>query len=277
VVGPGEPCPDRPNEGGGTAGTCTPGDQIYCNCPIAGQNGAKICNHDGTGFGDCQCTAGDGGGGGTGGGPVGGDCCTAKETAGCADAEVEACVCAGDDYCCNTAWDETCVGEVDQLGCGDCGGTTGSQPLYAPCNKDADCQSGKCPMGFCTKDCVSVTDCATGVAECVTFDGKKQCLPACKVQSDCAPYKCSENACSECGFTHAVDNWPVTVCADWADALELMPDGTECEENEDCNLGHLGKEKVCQAFGVCMTGCYEKKDCPANLTCSSQGAIGSCK
>jgi hypothetical protein len=54
-----------------------------------------------------SCMAGcDGGGGG------GGDCCTVQNGPGCSDAGVEACVCAFDDYCCSTQWDDICVGEA---------------------------------------------------------------------------------------------------------------------------------------------------------------------
>ena len=38
------------------------------------------------------------------------------------DPNVTACVCAVDPYCCQTAWDEMCVMEVDAYDCGDCGG-----------------------------------------------------------------------------------------------------------------------------------------------------------
>ena len=48
-------------------------------------------------------------------------CCTAQGQAGCGEsANIEACVCAQDDYCCSTEWDSTCAGEVVSLGCGSC-------------------------------------------------------------------------------------------------------------------------------------------------------------
>ena len=33
---------------------------------------------------------------------------------------IEACVCAQDDVCCMTGWDDVCVDEVAQFGCGTC-------------------------------------------------------------------------------------------------------------------------------------------------------------
>jgi hypothetical protein len=49
-------------------------------------------------------------------------CCSPTATAGCTEPSVEACVCDEDPYCCTTAWDSICVGEVESLGCGTCGG-----------------------------------------------------------------------------------------------------------------------------------------------------------
>ncbi len=52
----------------------------------------------------------------------GGDsCCEVHDTPGCVDADVEACVCAEDPFCCADGWDDLCVEEVTSLGCGVCG------------------------------------------------------------------------------------------------------------------------------------------------------------
>ncbi|MFO0632007.1 MAG: hypothetical protein U0168_04065 [Nannocystaceae bacterium] len=48
------------------------------------------------------------------------DCCTAAMVGGCTDVDVQDCVCATDPYCCLTAWDDVCVGEVTELACGMC-------------------------------------------------------------------------------------------------------------------------------------------------------------
>jgi hypothetical protein len=39
-------------------------------------------------------------------------CCAAKATPGCDAAACSACVCGGDPYCCNVAWDGICVAEA---------------------------------------------------------------------------------------------------------------------------------------------------------------------
>lgn len=55
------------------------------------------------------------------------DCCTPMQGPGCPDPELEACVCAMDAFCCESAWDELCADEaVGYCGaCGDVGATTG--------------------------------------------------------------------------------------------------------------------------------------------------------
>jgi hypothetical protein len=47
-------------------------------------------------------------------------CCSADEGLGCGDAEVAACVCAADAFCCDYGWDAVCVAAVPELGCGTC-------------------------------------------------------------------------------------------------------------------------------------------------------------
>ena len=47
-------------------------------------------------------------------------CCTADDGPGCSVGRIEQCVCDDDPYCCNTAWDATCVGKITSLGCGTC-------------------------------------------------------------------------------------------------------------------------------------------------------------
>lgn len=52
----------------------------------------------------------------TGCGPVATNCCEARMVPGCDQADVQACVCASDTYCCNTAWDATCVAASTSCG-----------------------------------------------------------------------------------------------------------------------------------------------------------------
>lgn len=64
------------------------------------------------------------------------DCCT-EGIPGCSDADVEACVCAIDPWCCEVEWDAICVAEAEYFGCADCGlcadaFTTGFGASFAP-------------------------------------------------------------------------------------------------------------------------------------------------
>lgn len=60
----------------------------------------------------------------------GGDCCVESTTPGCSDPAVQACVCAGDDFCCTSAWDDLCAGAAE--GCGAvCGGGGGCECSWA--------------------------------------------------------------------------------------------------------------------------------------------------
>lgn len=55
-------------------------------------------------------------------GPSDTTCCVGHGTPGCDTPAVEACVCAQDPYCCDTAWDSQCASEVEIFGCGSCVG-----------------------------------------------------------------------------------------------------------------------------------------------------------
>ncbi len=52
--------------------------------------------------------------------PPASPCCVSQEGGGCGDEEIEACVCAEDDFCCTTQWDGGCAAQVERLGCGSC-------------------------------------------------------------------------------------------------------------------------------------------------------------
>jgi hypothetical protein len=235
-------------------GLCEAGEEIFCRCP-GGDAGTKPCKDDGSGFGECApCEERPSGSGST---------TSGGTTSG-------------------TGTSSSSSTSSSGSGTGGAGGgtSTGSAALFDTCTEGSQCQSGHCPMGFCPLlDCPNEVDCGgLGVGECVDLGGQKQCLPSCTEQSDCDPYGCAGTLCSECGYTtEASIGWPVTVCADWGADLAFPPEGTECMEDVTCNLGHTGKEVVCQSFGVCAVGCYDTaQDCPMGTTCSSQGAIGTC-
>lgn len=91
-------------------------------------------------------------------GPGGGvaPCCEAAMQPGCEDPEIEACVCAADDFCCSDQWDEACV---DVAVFGDCGAVCEDMPIAPPpgecCVENED--AGGC-LDAGVQDCVCATD-----------------------------------------------------------------------------------------------------------------------
>lgn len=67
-------------------------------------DGVCVSGVHGYGCGDCVYVS------------QGGDCCSANGSPGCDDPEIEACVCMGDPFCCQTSWDMLCADEVDSYG-----------------------------------------------------------------------------------------------------------------------------------------------------------------
>jgi hypothetical protein len=124
---------------------------------------------------DSEC----GGGGGT------GDCCTDTNMPGCEDADITACVCAIDDFCCSNEWDNLCAGKA-QSECGlDCGGGTGHDCCTAG---DAGCDDATVQACVCAADsfcCETSWD-----ATCVTKVGSQLCASACDPDD-------SDGACCE--------------------------------------------------------------------------------
>jgi hypothetical protein len=228
-------------KGAPPAPLCVAGENIFCRCP-GGEAGTKTCKADGQSFEACVTRAG-------------------------------ACAAIPDTTASSSAASSSSGGGG---GGGTGGGGTGGGaplPLYQPCGADADCESGKCLDGYCTKDCAKFDDCTLGTGECIQFLGGQFCMPVCIDNTDCEDVY---GAPSACGYTKAVDGTPVTTCADWEGALMLPPAGTNCSDDVDCNLGHTGVQMVCSSQ-TCKKGCFSQMDCPVNTTCTSSGAtLGSC-
>lgn len=235
-----------------SANLCEPGENIFCRC-TGGAAGTKTCKSDGQGFEAC----------------VGRDgACTEPGTTTSTDP---------------TTGTDTPSGGAGGLGQGGAGqGGTGQgggnakADYLAPCAHDADCASGKCPMGYCTKDCAKPEECKVDgvwVADCIAFADVQVCMPICLGAGDCALYGYP----SDCGFTHSVDGVPDTVCADWGPDLAMPPNGTTCFGDADCNLGHLSTQRIC-VYQKCGDGCHGPDDCPQGQGCSgSAGTPGTCK
>lgn len=162
----------------GTIGAALLLDQIF------GNNDHKIhmyCQGVAAGYGVCapcpgilnDCTTGGGGSTGT----CTHDACAAGDKLGTNCGTCEAQVCANDAYCCDTAWDSTCVDEADLYCNGVCSGGD-------PCPHD-ECTSGTVPLGTacstCTGDvCAQDEFCCSSAwdAQCVS-EAKSICGKSC--------------------------------------------------------------------------------------------------
>lgn len=268
-------CDPSGETSGGQTGICEEGTNIFCRCPT-GEPGTKQCL-DGNAFGACvvgvdtPCPVRHDVGSGTtgaGGGPS--DVCEPGETVFCtcdAQTGIKTCIHDGGGF-------GECVCDAPSSGAGGTGGAaTGNLPLYSPCSSPTDCDSGVCEMGYCTKSCTTIFDCTFDIAECVSISGNSFCRPLCGQQVDCAPYQLP----SECGYTSAVDQFPVTVCADWFNTLQLPPVDFTCTADTNCHLGHTNMERVCDANdSTCEIGCHFDSDCPVGETCSGLSEPGVC-
>ena len=222
---------------------CRAGESIFCRCP-GGDPGTKLCDESGEGFGEC--------------GP-----CTDRPSSGPGQQGAGG------------------FGAGPGVGGGGNGqggvGGMGDVPLLERCDVNGDCQSGICRHNYCTIFCGAVSECPYPTSECVAFDANETyCMPSCDTAVDCGRYDAPP---SRCGFTRAVDNWGVTVCAEWGEAHALMPDGTDCLpfDHPACNLGYQQRQSVCSEQGVCAVGCFTTSDCPDGQTCNSQGSLGQCQ
>jgi hypothetical protein len=102
---PGEPGVPRAGESGGGEASPPLEAALDPSAPIAAAR-ADAGASESTARGDAganEAAAGDAGP------PPTNDCCTTSATAGCNDATVAACVCAGDPFCCSAEYDDSCV------------------------------------------------------------------------------------------------------------------------------------------------------------------------
>jgi hypothetical protein len=85
----------------------------------------------------------------------GSDCCVSQMSASCGDRSTAACVCAFDPYCCETAWDEICVAQVEAYDCGTCDSALDAEgdccsKQFGPGCDDPELESCVCTLdAFC--------------------------------------------------------------------------------------------------------------------------------
>jgi hypothetical protein len=126
----GEPCGDSGvNDGlgdsnnSGAPGTSSSGASGDGNGPSSGTGGAPSTSGEGGGDSSGSSSSSSSTSSGGPSNAAGNDCCANNITPGCKDTQIEACVCAADDYCCTTAWDSLCV-SIAQSQCQSCQGST---------------------------------------------------------------------------------------------------------------------------------------------------------
>ncbi len=191
------------------------------NCaaiPICGDgvcNGTETCGNCVQDCGACNYT---------------GDCCQANGTPGCDNPTMVACVCAQDVFCCDSLWDDTCVAEVAQYGCGTCGG--------GPSCGDGQCNNGE-TCGTCAQDCGA----CNYSGDCCQINGTPGCDNAALVACVCAQDAfCCENTWDEtcvaevsefgCGICDSPPTCGDFLCADGEDCQSCPGDCGAC--SGDC-------------------------------------------
>ena len=218
---------------------CTP-DCTFDECGDDGCGGS--CGSCGSGE-SCQygtCIPGSGS-----------DGCTTSSLAGCSGCACEACVCAGDSYCCDNAWDSTCVIACED--CGECGactpdclgkdcGSDGCGGECGTCLGGQTCQAGTCTGTACTPDC---TGKQCGPDGCTGTCGN------CLTGKTCTAGLCATDGCTpSCAGKECGDNGCGGVC------------GT-CGAGTECQAG------TCRAPQICTPVC-------AGRECGDDGCSGVC-
>lgn len=139
---------DGATQGGGFDGTTDAPDPETTGDASTGSSGM-----DETGTTDGEESDASGTSSGTENGPLGepGHCCSINSVPGCTEPGIEACVCDFDDYCCNEAWDFTCVQIAQQ-----CGKTCDpDSDVNEPCCQSSDapgCESAELESCVCASD-----------------------------------------------------------------------------------------------------------------------------
>jgi hypothetical protein len=210
--------------------------------------------------------------------------CVASELPGCLICACGPCVCEMDSYCCETAWDDICVGEcVDDCGgCGckpdavlDDGGQCvpidwGCDSAYYAANDGCDCDCGTYDPD-CDDPGAEILNCDVGQ----TCGPNSECVGGC--EPECEGKVCGDDGCgSNCGTCA-----PGVICVDGQ--CPCTPDcaGKECGDDgcggtcAECDTGAQCVEGMCilpvnSCDGLCGGAaddcfcddlCFENDDC----------------
>lgn len=260
-------------EGGttGTTGGSSPGESGAGGGETAGQGDGggpqPVGGSSGAGTGGSN-DAGTGGSGGSGAGGAGGSagsvtskepCCVAHDGPGCNDAAIQACVCAQDPTCCSGSWNQFCVNEIKQFGCGSCeggaGGAGGSGGSGTAGSGDAfggSAGGGATPTfgGWCCNDQTTAPGCdIPEVKSCVCAKDPYCCDDFFGEWDSQCSAQVTEFGCAVCsgGYT----------CTDYPDQC------VDC-----CISGHLSGY---DSFGDDVATCACQGACKSSCTLACQG------
>ena len=130
------------------------------------------------------------------------------------------------------------------------------------CEDGAQCASGVCAEGRCTRPCNALATCPTGYA---CSEGQCALPPVgapCAAPADCESGTCRDGACSRACDADA--GCP----AGWAcdGTCRLLPVGQACAAPTDCELG------ICFE-GRCTRACGAESPCPPEFVCDEGAAF----
>ncbi len=179
------------------------------------------------------------------------------------------------------------------LGLTDCR-SAAKRRFNATCGASAECDSGLCWEGLCTKSCTTSGDCGTGV--CI----EKVCKPIdrveCKADADCEKASPSNGcrtavcAAGKCAFTAPLagvlcgtkceaGQWFPGQCTDGECLVSKKPAPVTCNDNKACT------EDLCTATTGCTyvelaSACDDNDACTAGDACAkgacTPGALQTC-
>jgi len=182
---------------------------------------------------------------------------------GCGGCACEACVCDMDPYCCETEWDDYCVGECVN----DCGGCP-------PVEVQAVCGD---------KYCNGDEDCSTCADDCACADGKVCQEGACVAcQPVCDGKECGDDGCGgqcgECTAPETCNDQGLCECVAACDGTTCGDDGCgskcTCAQGTECNAEEKCEEKcvpACDGTTCGDDGCGGKCTCAEGTQCSEDG------
>jgi hypothetical protein len=202
-------------------------------------------------------------------------CCNAHGETGCDNADIEACVCAADPYCCSTQWDSICVGKVESLGCGGASSWCHYNVIDGTDCDDADADVNPGEVEVCNgvdDDCDDAVDeeDATSCSDhfldededTYGVDGDSKCL--------CEPASSSGNCC-ETGHGSGCENTGIEacVCAQDSYCCDTVWDTLCTNEVESFGCG------VCDAYNADVDGdCDDTNEFiyPGGAYCGDDGS-----